>query len=125
MGSSEKTKAEQRRFLNYSISHLLTDNNSCFVKNILKLFLLADQCSTLTLLPLTKNATDLPCLRDLKVKPITLGQSQSVLFIVVKEKQAPPKDNMLDPKIASKVGQIIYLSAMPIYSIYWKGTLCD
>lgn len=32
---------------------------------------------------------------------------------------------MFDPKIASKVGQIIYLSAMPIYSIYWKETLCD
>lgn len=91
----------------------------------IKFFLLADQCYSLTLLPMTKNATDLPCLKGLKVKPITLGQSQSVIFIVVKEKQAPPKDNMFDPKIASKVGQIIYLSAMPIYSVFWKETLCD
>lgn len=95
-----------------------------FCEKKLKLFLLADQCFTLTL-HMTKNATDLPCLRGLKVKSITLGQSLSVLFIVVKEKQAPPKDNMFHPKIASKVGQIIYLSAMPIYSIYWKGSLCD
>lgn len=87
--------------------------------------LLADRCFTLTFLHMTKNATDLPCLRGLKVKLITLGQSQSVLFILVKEKQAPPKENTFHPKIASKVGQIIYLSAMPIYSIYWKGSLCD
>lgn len=59
------------------------------------------------------------------VYKLNLGQTQSVLFIVVKEKQAPPKDNTFHPKIASKVGQIIYLSAMPIYSIYWKGSLCD